>query len=233
MTTINKIISVMFITSITFAVMLVVLYYIVIPLFPVVNLYYFPQQVGVFDTEKLFLYPHILFGSLALITGSINLSNALRIRKFKYHKYFGRAYLVFVTISAICAMYIAFNAYDGNSLMGRLIVSSGFLTLALLWILTTYSAVYYVALRNDFVSHVTLMVLSFSLTFAAVTLRLEILPLIISGNATGVVFDNVYPLLGWLCWVPNFIVGLYVANKLGKSDFFDRNSKTIFKSVNN
>jgi hypothetical protein len=43
------------------------------------------------------------------------------------------------------------------------------------------------------------MVRNFALTFAAVTLRLYLPAWMIAGVA----FDVAYPLIAWLCWVPN------------------------------
>jgi hypothetical protein len=45
------------------------------------------------------------------------------------------------------------------------------------------------------------MVRNFALTFAAVTLRVW-LP---AGTAAGVPFAVAYPVVAWLCWVPNLL----------------------------
>jgi Predicted membrane protein (DUF2306) len=46
------------------------------------------------------------------------------------------------------------------------------------------------------------MIRSYSLTFAAVTLRIY-LPVAL---ASGVPFEIAYPAIAWLCWVPNLFV---------------------------
>ena len=69
------------------------------------------------------------------------------------------------------------------------------------WLTTTTTA-YLAARRRDFVSHRRWMIRSFSLTFAAVTLRLY-LPL---SAVPGLSFDLVYPLTAWAAWIPNLIV---------------------------
>jgi hypothetical protein len=50
------------------------------------------------------------------------------------------------------------------------------------------------------------MIISYSLTYAAVTLRiwLPILLMIFSGD-----FNTAYRIVAWLSWVPNFIYGIY------------------------
>jgi hypothetical protein len=45
------------------------------------------------------------------------------------------------------------------------------------------------------------MVRNFALTFAAVTLRLW-LPV---STVSGVAFELAYPVIAWLCWVPNLV----------------------------
>ena len=53
------------------------------------------------------------------------------------------------------------------------------------------------------------MVRNFSLTFAAVTLRLWLPGMVISG----VSMDVAYPVVAWLCWVPNLILAEMLFNK--------------------
>ena len=53
------------------------------------------------------------------------------------------------------------------------------------------------------------MVRNFSLTFAAVTLRLYI-PLIL---LFGVEFAVGYAMIAWLCWVPNLVVAQWLIRR--------------------
>ena len=48
------------------------------------------------------------------------------------------------------------------------------------------------------------MFINFALTFAAVTLRIGLG----IGFATGIPFEVFYPLLAWICWIPNLIVAI-------------------------
>jgi hypothetical protein len=52
------------------------------------------------------------------------------------------------------------------------------------------------------------MVRNFALTFAAVTLRLYLGVFM----AAGARFEDVYPLLAWLCWVPNLLLAEWLFN---------------------
>ena len=76
----------------------------------------------------------------------------------------------------------------------------GFAVLAVLWIYTGLRA--YLAVRHGAIEmHRKWMVRNFSLTFAAVTLRLY-LPV---SMAAGVDFAIAYSIIAWLCWVPNVV----------------------------
>ena len=54
------------------------------------------------------------------------------------------------------------------------------------------------------------MVINFSLTFAAVTLRIGLG----IGFASGIPFEIFYPSLAWICWVPNLLVALIIIRKV-------------------
>jgi uncharacterized membrane protein YozB (DUF420 family) len=56
--------------------------------------------------------------------------------------------------------------------------------------------------RRDQAAHRRWMLRSFALTLAAVTLRIY-LPL---SAAMGWSFDAAYPMIAWLCWVPNLVL---------------------------
>ena len=73
--------------------------------------------------------------------------------------------------------------------------------LALCWMGATWVA--YLQIRRGNVDvHRAWMVRSYALTLAAVTLRIEI-PLFL---LSGVSFEEAYPVIAWLCWVPNILV---------------------------
>ena len=109
----------------------------------------------------------------------------------------GRLYLgVGVTVGGLAGLFMAAHAFGG--LVARL----GFAGLAIAWLYTGLRA--YAAIRaGNMVGHRRWMVRNFSLTLAAVTLRLY-LP---ASTASGAVpFEVAYPLIAWLCWVPNLLI---------------------------
>jgi hypothetical protein len=77
----------------------------------------------------------------------------------------------------------------------------GFGLLASFWLLTTIRGFLFIRAGHD-IDHRAWMIRSYSLTFAAVTLRIY-LPLSL---AIGLPFDVAYPAISWVCWVPNLIV---------------------------
>jgi uncharacterized membrane protein len=73
--------------------------------------------------------------------------------------------------------------------------------LAVFWIVTAVFA--YIRIRSyDLESHRRWMIRNYSLTFAAVTLRLWLPILMGFGNE----FPEAYATVAWLSWVPNLIV---------------------------
>jgi len=184
---------------------------VVIPLFPVVAQYYFTQQAATFSEESVALSLHIFFGAIALIAGSVNIVTAARDRRLASHRTLGWTYSGSVAISAAFGIVVAFHAYAGTLPGGRALVTSGFLTLAAAWVITLALAVHAMAVRHEVRAHRFWMTVNFSLTFAAVVLRLWVGLLLAFGTGA---FDLLYPTLGWIGWVPNLVVGVLIARRL-------------------
>lgn len=197
--------------SIFVAVVFGAVHLVVIPLFPVVARYYFSQQAAVFSEESIALLPHIFFGAVALIVGAANIVTAATDRRLAAHRLLGWVYAGSVAISAAFGIVVAFHAYAGTLPDGRAIVTSGFLTLAVAWLLTLVLAVHAMGVRRDVRAHRFWMTVNFSLTFAAVVLRVWVGALLAAGTST---FDLLYPTLGWVGWVPNLVVGVLFARRL-------------------
>lgn len=186
-----------------------VLYFVIIPNFPGIHQYYFPESTHTYVTYRFAILGHILFGTIALFLGPINLYNALRGKHFGIHRKIGTAYAAALSASAPCAMFMAFHAYGGNHVPhGQLIITSGLFILAWLWLITLYLALYNIIVKHNKNRHFFWMIINISLTFAAVVFRIE----------NGVVvalnkFEAFYPYLGWLSWVPCAIVGVVLATR--------------------
>lgn len=148
-------------------------------------------------------YTHIILGGVALLIGWLQFSVKLRERYLKAHQTIGIIYVVSVTLSAVAGLYIAFYATGG------IISKTGFIALAIVWLLTTIQA-YRVILKRELRLHQTLMIYSYAACLAAVTLRIWLPLLTIAFND----FIPAYRIVAWLCWVPNLIVAFLITRKL-------------------
>ncbi len=148
-------------------------------------------------------YTHITFGGIALLVGWLQFNTKLRLNRVKVHRNIGKVYTIAVLCSSLAGISIGFFATGG------IIPATGFVCLGITWFSTTFLA--YTTIRKGRVEpHRKLMIYSYAACFAAVTLRIW-LPLLI--NITGD-FMIAYPIVAWLCWVPNVIVAYFIVRKL-------------------
>lgn len=144
-------------------------------------------------------YTHILGGGIALLIGWTQFSPRLRSRSPALHRNLGKIYLFAVLCSGLAGLAIAFYATGG------LVASVGFISLAGIWLYTSYRA--YQHIRHGRIpAHQRMMTYSYAACFAAVTLRLW-LPILI------LIFQDfmlAYQIVAWLCWVPNLWVAVAV-----------------------
>ena len=156
-----------------------------------------------FRAHQPALYSHIFGAAVALSLGAFQFSARLRTGRPQLHRWMGRLYLgVGVLVGGIAGLIMATHAFGGVA--ARL----GFGVLAVLWLYTGARA--YKAIRGgDAATHRRWMVRNFSLTFAAVTLRLY-LPI---AGVAGVPFEVAYPIIAWIAWVPNLAVAEWWFNR--------------------
>jgi len=163
-----------------------------------------PDMRATFEAHRLDLvYTHVFASVFALVLGPFQFWARLRSTRPALHRWSGRIYLgVGVLFGGLAGLLVGFNAFGG--LVARL----GFVCLAVAWLVSGFMA--YRAIRShDVASHRRWMVRNFALTFAAVTLRLWLPGLVVSG----VPFEVAYPLVAWLCWVPNLVVAESLFNR--------------------
>jgi uncharacterized membrane protein len=154
-----------------------------------------PDMKANFLAHSTGIYTHAFASSIALVLGPFQFSARLRQEHSVLHRWLGRTYLaVGVLVGGLAGLYMSQYAFGGP--VARL----GFAALAVCWLYTGLRA-YLAVRRGAFDEHRKWMVRNFSLTFAAVTLRLY-LP---ASMATGVEFAMAYSVIAWLCWVPNVV----------------------------
>jgi uncharacterized membrane protein len=138
---------------------------------------------------------HFGGSAVALAIGGFQLHPGLRKRFLGVHRWMGRLYVLGVLAGGTAGLYMAWYANGGA--VGKL----GFASLALSWLFTTARG--YACIRaRELDAHRRWMIRSYALTFAAVTLRLYI-P---ASQFAGIPFESAYPVIAWLCWVPNLLV---------------------------
>jgi uncharacterized membrane protein len=147
-----------------------------------------------FATLPVGVRAHLLGGAFALVLGPFQFSSSLRSRFLNVHRWMGRVYVVAVLVGGSGGIALAPIS------MGGVPAHLGFAVLGVLWIISV--AIGYRRIRGgDLTTHRQWMMRNYSLTFAAVTLRVY-LPLAL---AAGVPFESAYPVIAWLCWVPNLL----------------------------
>lgn len=152
--------------------------------------------------RPLALYAHIGLAPVALALMPVQFLPRLRARRPGLHRWTGRAYALAILISGVAGLSLALGTDAGP------VAATGFALLAVLWLAVTGRAVW-LAMAGRIAEHRRWMIRSAALTFAAVTLRLE-LPLLIATLG----FDTGYPIVAWLCWVPNLaLTELWLARR--------------------
>jgi uncharacterized membrane protein len=160
-----------------------------------------PQLGNKFANHLPVFLAHVSGGILALFLGPWQFWGSLRNRFLSLHRWIGRLYLCAVLIGGIAGLYLATIAFGG------LPAQLGFIMLALLWLATAVMA-YLRVRQGNLEAHREWMIRNYALTFAAVTLRLW-LPLMM---ITGFAFIVAYITIAWLCWVPNLVAAeLYLS----------------------
>ncbi len=148
-----------------------------------------------FTTVPFIAYAHLGASAIALLIGPFQFNSRLRSRFLSVHRWLGRAYVLSAMVGGMAGFILATMSEGG------LVAHFGFGLLAVLWLVTTGAAYMRIRAHNQ-AAHRRWMTRSFALTFAAVTLRIYI-PLSL---ALGISFETAYPVISWICWVPNLIV---------------------------
>jgi len=161
-------------------------------------------------------YCHILGSSIILIIGFFQFSKKVYSNR-RLHKTLGKIYVfgvLFFSAPGAYVMTLFINRGTG--------VFISFLLQNTLWVLTT-AAAWWLVVNGRIDNHICMMRRSYSLAFAAVTLRFYIWLFTVFGN--GVNFQYNYVIIAFLSWVPNLILVELI-------DHYDRKN-TIKTSENN
>lgn len=140
---------------------------------------------------RFFVYSHLIGGGLALLFGAIQLFSRQGSR---WHRQLGKGYCLAVLVGGIGGGYLSFFSDVGPA------TGVGFFTLAILWLYSTYLAYVY-ARSHQIDLHRRWIIRSFAMTAAAISLRLELIPLTFFFS-----FETSYVIVAWGSWIGNLIL---------------------------
>jgi uncharacterized membrane protein len=155
-----------------------------------------PDLAESFRSHLWAIYGHAFFSAIALFIGPLQFHRDLLSRRRALHRILGKVYVIAAILGAgFSGFYLALYSFGGW------VTHAGFGLLSIATTVTTFVA--YLKIKDRKVAqHREWMIRSYSLIFAAVTLRIW-LPLLIfwfNGN-----FRPAYLLVAWLSWVPNLV----------------------------
>lgn len=152
---------------------------------------------------QIAFHMHFLGGAVALGVGWTQFLKNFRTKHLRAHRRLGYCYVVaIVLISSPAAFFMAMQANGGfNNVVG-------FGMMAVCWFGFTLMA--FNSIKNKNIdAHERWMIRSFAVTLGAVTLRI-FLPLM---AVSGVPFHEAYQTIAWFCWVPNLIVAEWIIQR--------------------
>jgi uncharacterized membrane protein len=152
----------------------------------------------------IMLYIHASASLIALALGPFLLSRKIRNKNQTLHKQLGKIYYIGILFGGLSGLYLAFNATGG------ILSTFGFGLLSLFWLSTAGIALYQIKQRQ-LEQHRKWMIRNYSLTFAAVTLRMWLLVFILLAGVENYVTS--YTIISWLCWIPNLLIAEFYLKK--------------------
>ena len=149
---------------------------------------------SLFEERPVAAFAHLVGGAIALVAGAFQLNTRFRTRFIGAHRWLGRLSVLAVAIGGS-------RRSLWRCIHSRPDCSRGFGLLAICWLGSTLNA-YRQIREGNLRTHRSWMIRSYALTLAAVTLRVY-LP---SSQLAGVPMTVAYPVISWLCWVPNLLI---------------------------
>lgn len=150
---------------------------------------------------QIAFFTHVYTSIFVLVFGSFQFSKFIRINFSKIHQFFGKIYVFLILLFSAPSGLVM--GYYGN---GGISSQISFCILAILWFYFTLQAFLKIKAK-DFVAHQYFMILSYSLTLSAISLRL--FKWIISNTLELPPMDT-YRIVSWLGWIFNLVVAWFI-----------------------
>lgn len=166
----------------------------------------FPMDLPSLELSPRPFIVHAVSASLALVLGPLQFVPAWRARFPALHSWVGRAYVLSIAVAWLSSLPLAVNAMTGA------VAAAGFFALGLAWVVTTGMGLGR-ALQRRLAEHRRWMLRSFALTAAAITLRIYLG----ASMAADIDEELSYPVIAWLCWVPNAFVAEWYLRRQGRT----------------
>jgi uncharacterized membrane protein len=155
----------------------------------------FPSMGLPLENAYLWFMVHVVASPVSLAVGVLLLWPGMRSRAPGLHRWSGRVYALSVLVGGLSAVAMAPGANGGW------LAEVGFTLVGLVWIGVTGYAVY-LARTRQFAAHRRWMIRSYALTFASITLRLQLLPF----QLAGISYLDMIPYLVWTSWPLNALI---------------------------
>ncbi len=162
-----------------------------------------PEVVARNAFARPWLPIHAVLAAVALCLGVFQFLRTRGGARRRWHRWTGRVYALACLGAAPAGLILAFGASTGP------FSTAGFGSLAIVWFTCTALG-WMTARRRQFAAHRAWMIRGYALTFAAVTLRLDIVVILLAHLD----FVIAYRTISFLCWVPNLALAeLYVRRR--------------------
>jgi hypothetical protein len=155
-----------------------------------------PGQFGIYRQRHDWLYAHVLAGTVALLSGPVQLWLGLNRRTAIAHRILGVLYVVAVGVGGTAAFYLAFHTDFGW------VFGLGFTSMASAWVITTALATIAICLHRV-EQHREWMIRSYVITFSFVTFR--ILEWALEIAKAGTIVERMTA-AAWLAWTVPLLI---------------------------
>ena len=146
---------------------------------------------------KSAFFIHVVTSCFCLLAGFTQFSYKIRTQYKIIHRYMGWLYIIIVLFFSAPTGFIM-GVYANGGLTSQI----AFITLSMLWMISTFIA-FYAILNKDYQRHQRFMIRSYVLTLSAITLRAWKVLIVFAIRPHPM---DVYMVVAWLGWVPNLLL---------------------------